>query len=132
MSDPEPTVDSILKSSGFSSSGIDRIKLGNGVVGKMTTTQMGLYVICFAGIGAGTWINNPYMIEGFVAVAFVSFLFSSIASMIFASNHPAVALLEGAELVKYRQIEMAAKDISIPSSQVNIEPTLITKAEELT
>ena len=125
MSGPDPTVESLLRGAGFSSSGIDRIKLGNGVVGKMTSTQMGLYVVCFAGVCGGVYLNIPYMMVAFGGVALLSFLFSSIAGMWFAAKYPSVALLEGAELVKYHQIEMATRDLINPPDQPNIEAPLL-------
>ena len=124
MSEQNQSIESVLKSVGLSSSSIERIKLGNGVVGKMTSSQMGLYVICFAGIGGGIWLENYTMILGFGAVAVVSFLFSSVASMWYATKYPGVALLEGAELVKYHQIEMAARDI-VPEVQENTLPPVL-------
>ncbi len=48
-----PNLEATLKALGMSASGIDRIKFGNGVVGKMATLQMVLYVVCFSAIVAG-------------------------------------------------------------------------------
>ena len=49
--------------------------------------------------------------------------------MWFSSKHPAVAILEGAELVRYHQVEMAAKGLSLPTTQPNVEPPLIEAVE---
>ena len=72
------------------------------------------------------------MIYVFGGIGFVSFVFSSVAGMWYATKHPAVALLEGVELVTYHQIDMAAKNIKIPASQPNTEPPRIDQAEERT
>ena len=125
MPDQGHDFEAILRSAGFSSSGIDRIKLGSGVVGKMTSTLMGLYIVCFACVAAGAYLNIQYMVFCGIAAAFFAFLFGSVSSMWFAKKYPAVALLEGGELVKYRQIEMATRDLPVPASQPNTEPPLI-------
>jgi hypothetical protein len=94
----------------------------------MTTTFMGLCVLCVAAIAAGAFLHIPVMIYLGLGVGFVAYLFHSVASMAYAAKNPGEALLEGGELVKYHQIDMAAKNVAIPSEQRNVQPPLIEAA----
>jgi hypothetical protein len=129
MTDPQSPLSSALRAVNFGSSGIDKIKLGSGVVGKLAATQMGLYVVCFAALVAGAVMQNPIMVFSSLGVAACGYVFGSLSSMIFAARHPDLALLEGAELVSFRQIEMAAKSIPIPPSQPNTAPPSLPPTE---
>jgi hypothetical protein len=70
----------------LSASGIDRIKFGDGVVGKQTTSLLGLCVVCFATILAGAWLHAEALIYLGLAVGAGAFLYSSITSMLFADT----------------------------------------------
>jgi ABC-type dipeptide/oligopeptide/nickel transport system permease component len=98
MTDPRSPLGSVVRAVNLGSSGIDKIKLEGGVVGKLASTQMGLYVICFGALGAGAWLQNSTMVFSSLGVAACAYVFGSLSSMIFASRHPDLALLEGAEL----------------------------------
>lgn len=130
MSDGDQIIKSALHGVGLGSAGIDRIRFGKGVVGKLTTAQMGLYVVCIATIIAGVWLRQPLMSYLGLGGAVGTFLITMAASMIFAAKNPGVALLEGAELVRYTQIEMAAKGMEIPTEQANIAPPQIWSGEQ--
>jgi hypothetical protein len=129
MQDNPPGLGSILKNLGIS--GIDKIQFGPGVVGKMTTSLMGLYVVCVVAIVAGAWMGSTPLVGLGLGAGFLGFVFKSVASMRFASKNPAAALLEGADLVRYREWESTAKGLSVPSAERNVEPPLIdvTKAD---
>jgi hypothetical protein len=133
MPEPEPPpLEAILQRVGISSSGIDRIKFGKGVVGKLATMQMGLYVVCVTVVLSAIFLREPWLAVGGIATAICSHIFSSVLSVWFAERNQAIALLEGAELVQYRQMEMAAKDLQVPVSQPNIEaPPLLVPPEAL-
>jgi hypothetical protein len=45
--------------------------------------------------------------------------------LLFAHLHPGESLLEGAELIKWRQMEIAAKDVGEIPQQPNIGPPQI-------
>jgi hypothetical protein len=124
----DATISGVLKSVGLT--GLDKIRFGEGVVGKMTTSLMGLFVLCVAVVAAGTWMQTPLMIYIALGVGIVAFIFKAVASMFYAARNPSVALLEGAELVKYHQIDMAAKNVVIPSGQENIRAPLIETTNE--
>ena len=131
MQDNPLSLGPILKNLGISAAGIDRIQFAPGVVGKMTTSLMGLYVVCVAAIAAGAWMGSTPLVGLGLGAGFLSFVFKSVASIMFASKNPATALLEGADLVRYREWESTAKGLSVPSAEPNVEPPLIdvTKAD---
>jgi hypothetical protein len=132
MQDNPPGLGSVLKNLGISASGIDKIQFGPGVVGKMTTSLMGLYVVCLATLIVGAWMGSIALAGAGLGIGFVGFVFKSVASMLFASRNPAAALLEGGDLVRYREWESTAKGLSVPSAEPNVEPPLIdvTKAND--
>lgn len=109
MTPDNSTVGGVLKSIGIGSMGLEKIKFGAGVVGKMTTSLIAflsvLGIISLSGVICGqltlTYICIPIIVFVFV--------FNHISIMIFASRHPAPAMLEGTELVRYHQVEMAAR-----------------------
>lgn len=119
----------MLKSFGPSVSGIDRIKLGRGLVGKLAGTLQALLAVCFITVVAGIFLRSPLIVLAGLAAGVVCFLLNSLFSIIFSMKYPAIALLEGAEFVKYRQLEMAAKEIPSPPSQPNIEPPALITSE---
>ena len=87
-----PGLGPILKSLGISAAGIDKIQFGSGVVGKLTTALMGLFVVCFAAIAAGAWMGSTLLVGGGLVAASFGFVFMSVASMMFANRNPAAAL----------------------------------------
>ena len=97
----------------------------------MTTSLMGFYVVCVVAIIAGAWMGSIPLVGLGLGAGFLGFVFKSVASMRFASQNPAAALLEGGDLVRYREWESTAKGLSVPSSEPNVEPPLIdvTKAD---
>jgi hypothetical protein len=131
MQDNPPGLGPILKNLGISAAGIEKIQFGPGVVGKLTTSLMGLYVVCVAAIVAGAWMGSMPLVGLGLGTGFLGFVFKSVSSMVFASKNPAAALLEGGDLVRYRAWESAAKGLSVPSAEPNVEPPLIdvTKAD---
>jgi hypothetical protein len=107
---PEP-IKSALEATGISASGLDRIRLARGVVGK-TSYVAGAAILALAAIGVV--LREPTFllaIGGIIAAVFVVYFAGVIW---FAHHHPGESLLEGAELIQWRQMEMAAKDLSLP------------------
>lgn len=98
---------------GISGESLDRIRLARGFVGKASYVA-GVALIALGGIGLrGT--DYPLAVAGMMVLVFVIYYGGSLW---FAHRHPGEALLEGAELIKWRQLEMAAKDLpSLPRQQ---------------
>lgn len=64
-------------------------------------------------LAAVAWrLNNPgylLIVAGLVVIIFAIYFFGVLW---FANRHPGVALLEGAELIQWRQMEIAAKSVA--------------------
>jgi hypothetical protein len=124
--DPDSSaVGGILKSVGIGSMGLEKIRFGTGVVGKMTTGLIAILSVLGALSLSGVILGQLPLTYICVGVCVFVFLFTQISIMLFASRHPATAVLEGAELVRYHQVDMAAKGLSLPTPQPNVEPPMI-------
>src|SRR5947209_6692982 len=103
-----PDLQDTLKSAGINASAFDRIRLARGVVGKAsyvaTAAVIGLAVVAY-GLKEPTLLIIDAIL---IAVLFVTY-FAGV--LWFAHKHPGAALLEGAELVQWRQLEMTAGDL---------------------
>lgn len=113
-----PGDDDILKTlqdAGFTAIG-SRIKLAHGVVGKTSAVALAAFtvlgVVAF-GLKGTDWLPA---IAFAVVVMFLAFFFVVID---FAKKNPGAALLEGAELVQWRRLEMGAKDLPIIPNMPN-------------
>jgi hypothetical protein len=109
-----PNVKQILEAVGVSESSLDRVRLAQGVVGKSSyvaaSALLALLVVAYSLRDSGYLLVVGILIVLLFVVYFAGVLW-------FANRHPDMALLEGAELVKWRQIEMAAKgQPSLPDS----------------
>lgn len=97
----------MLAAVGVSESSLDRVRLAQGVVGKSSyvagTALLALLVVAYSLKDSG----YLFAVACFVLILFFGY-FGGV--LWFANKHPDMALLEGAELVKWRQIEMAAKE----------------------
>lgn len=94
-----------------------RLRFGPGVVGK--SSAIGLAVLAVLGIAAWRIDNNPWLVA-FIAVAGMVFAWWLIRrSFQYAEDHPETALLEGAELVAWRQMQMSSRDVPVipPSAE---------------
>ena len=59
-----------------------------------------------------------------LVIAVALFLFYFISTQRFADKNPGVALLEGAELIRWKQVELAAKNLpSPPATPAVVDPT---------
>jgi hypothetical protein len=109
----------ILGALGFNASSLDSVRFARGVVGN-TTYVAGAALIAI-GIIAFAFNSHPEMalvLIGIVAALATLYFFGT---WIFAHLHPDLALLGGAELLKLRQLEMAAKDVQLPPNLPNVE-----------
>ena len=127
-SDPTSVQDA-LGSIGLGSLGLDKIKFGSGVVGKVTTSQIALLTLCVVGAVIGWRLDRPDLVYTSLCLGAAAFVFKTIAVMWFAAKNPAVALLEGGELVRYRDIEMATRDGNKVGSMINVTPPLLPKQD---
>jgi hypothetical protein len=109
----------ILKGVGLSESSLDKVRLGSGVVGRSSAVAL-MTMIAFCVIAYS--LRDPLYLIMLGVLAAAVFAGYFIGVLRFAAKNPDLALLEGAELVRWRQIEMAAKDHpSLPgSSQTQI------------
>jgi hypothetical protein len=113
----------ILKSA--VSLGLEKITFGSGVVGKMTTSLMAILTVVGAALLLSLALGQLPLAYICLGVCVFVYLFTQISIMLFASKHPAAATLEGAEFVRYHQVEMAAKGLALPTQQPNVEPPMI-------
>jgi hypothetical protein len=112
---PEP-VKSALRSVGVRTETLEGIRLARGVMGK-TSYVAGVALLV---LGAIAWHGgSDSLILSLLTVALFAIYY--FGSLWFAHKHPGEALLEGAELIQWRQMEMAAKDLPLPPPQPSIE-----------
>lgn len=88
--------------------GLGHIRLAHGVVGKMSVVA-GIALVALGGIAWRVATDLLLVMGGMVLIVFFVYL---VAVLWFAHRHPEQALLEGAEIIQYRQLEMAAHGIS--------------------
>jgi hypothetical protein len=116
-----------LSRAGINASALDKIRLAQGVVGKSSYVA-GAALLTLAVIAVGLRGTDLLFYLGcFVLVIFVLYF---LGVMWFAHKHPGESLLEGAELIQWRQIEMAAKDVAPAQIEKESQPALIEPAKE--
>jgi hypothetical protein len=102
-----------------------KVKLGQGVVGKTTYATVAA-VLAFGAIGWAISGASPTL--AFTICVFIFLVITAYLAAIlwYAHKNPGPALLEGAELIQFRQLEMAAKDrpAEIPSANVPPPPAI--------
>jgi hypothetical protein len=109
----------VLDQSGINASSLDRIRLARGVVGKASYVAVAA-VLALGGIAWG--LRDPiYLLVVAVLIVLVFAIYFS-GTLWFANRHPGVALLEGAELIQWRQMDIAAKTISSIENKPVSEP----------
>lgn len=94
-----------------------KVKIGQGVVGRTT----GCAIVFLAVWGLALWklSGNPWLDIPIMAAAFVItgvFVWFVRSTRDYAVKHPALAMLEGAEFVQYKQVEAQAKGLKIEGS----------------
>ncbi|MBM6583258.1 hypothetical protein ILT44_23940 [Microvirga sp. BT689] len=116
-----------LEGAGISATSVERIRLAKGVVGK-TSYVAGAALFALAVVG---WsLKDPlYQIILAVLVVFV-FIAYYFGSLWFANRHPGAALLEGAELIQWRQLEMSSKNEGALPSTPPTEPPMMIEGGE--
>jgi hypothetical protein len=102
---PEP-IKKALEAVGVSESSLDRIRLAQGFVGKASYVA-GAALLVLIAVAASLRDPVYLLIVAFLALCLFGIYF--FGALWFSHTHPDLALLEGAELIRWRQIEMAAK-----------------------
>jgi hypothetical protein len=97
-----------LKEAGISAEALDRIRLARGVVGKASYVAGAALVVLVA---VAIMLRQPDYLLAIGVLAVALFLIYFLGILWFAHRHPGVALLEGAELIQWRQMDMAVKDV---------------------
>ena len=116
-----PDINKILEGLGFQPGALSNVKLGRGVVGKITYIAGAVFAVLaiLAIRDPNTW--SMMAILGAVVVLFLTFLFSVLK---FAAANPSQALLEGAELLQWHKMNMSAKgQLPILDTEVTTDPT---------
>jgi hypothetical protein len=91
---------------------LGHIRLARGVVGKASVVA-GIALLVLGGISWRIDVGLLPIMVGAVLIAFFGYL---AAVLWFAHKHPEQALLEGAEIIQYRQQEMARGVTDLPLS----------------
>jgi hypothetical protein len=116
-----------LSKVGIGAEASDRIRLATGVVGKSSYVAVAA-LLALGAIALSLHDSLYLLILAFVVLlVFVSY-FAGV--LWFAHKHPGESLLEGAELIKWRQLEMAAKDVPKEITSTVSEPTVIGPLNE--
>lgn len=90
---------------------LERVKLGRGVVGKLTNIGLAFFGIIAIVVARS---DNPWIMGGAIVSAVAAFGFFVYRVTEFADKHPEAALLEGAEFVAYKKLQMSAKGRMLP------------------
>jgi ABC-type branched-subunit amino acid transport system permease subunit len=118
-----PESENPLQGLGIKLEGLDRIRLGRGVIGKASYVAaaaiFGLIVVALA-LRDSTLL---LIIGTLIAAVFAIYFFGALW---FSNKHPGVALLEGAELIQWRQLEVAASNptLVIENSKIDVPPLI--------
>lgn len=101
------------------------IKFGSGVLGKTSPLVGGIIVL--AGIAVTVLRNaDPYLIGGLFAATLLSVAAYIIYSFWYGVKYTAEALLEGGELIRYRELAIASNDPTMidvtPETTPNVPP----------
>jgi hypothetical protein len=102
-----PEIEKGLESAGIRASGLDRIRLARGVVGKASYVAAAA-VIALAAVAWGLRDSTFLFADAILIVLLFAAYFAGV--LWFANKHPGVALLEGAELIQWRQLDIAASN----------------------
>lgn len=102
-----------------------RICFGTGVLGRLTTNLIAILSVFGPMAVISLACGYIWIAVGCLAVCGISYLLNHASTMMFAFRNPTAALLEGADLVRVREIEMATRDLPSPGSQPNIEAPMI-------
>jgi len=109
-----PEIAAILEKCGFKAESFEKVRLGSGVVGK--TAPVAIAVSAVAAIAAFR-AQSDLLLLFIITGVFGGFFWYFRKILAFAKENPALAILEGAEFVAYKQMEVAAKDLPAPPKE---------------
>lgn len=100
-------LEELLKGFGLPSKSIDRVRLSRGVVGRTTYA-----IVAFLAVMAVAFSRaSPEWVIWLALLTAIVFVIYFVGVLLFARRYPGVALLEGAELLRWEQTQLAAKGI---------------------
>lgn len=103
-----------LEKAGIKASAVNRIRLAKGVVGKASYVAAS----AVAGLALLAWLlHDPRFVLVDAVLIFILFVSYLIGVLWFSNRHPGLSLLEGADLIQWRQLEMAAK--GLPAAELD-------------
>jgi hypothetical protein len=107
-------------------SAFGKVRLGQGVVGKISYVA----AILMTGLGVIGWTLGDGYLKLAVAVLMVLAGAGYLTSVLwYADKHPQTSLLEGADLVQWRQLEMAARDKPPLIPDANVAPPIAIESK---
>jgi hypothetical protein len=116
-----PDIRKILEESGFKVEGLDRIRLARGVVGKSSYVA-GAAMLVFAVLAMR--VSGVGLFAALIGATVVLFICYLIGILWFATKNPGLALLEGAELIQWRQMDMGVKGTPTLPNEANTSAPL--------
>lgn len=114
-----PGIQDILKGVGLSEKSLSRVKLSRGFVGRATYAVVAA-LFALAVVASRTSGDLALWVGILVAAVFLIYF---VGVLFFAWRNPGAALLEGSELITWKQIELASKEGGVlPSGPVTRDP----------
>jgi hypothetical protein len=113
-SPPTSKFEAILDSLGVQAGALEKVRLGGGVVGKISYAVIAL-ILVLGVIARQT--TDPRILIILAGGAVGVFLIYLVSILVFTARHKEFALLDGAELIAYRHLEITAKDNPNPPKQ---------------
>ncbi len=105
----------LLEKAGIKTESIFKIRLGKGVVGK-TSSVACIALVTLGGVGFKLDTDWMKLLFGIGISFLVIFYLSKILK--FAEKHPEQSLLEGSEIIQWRQMELATKELARPPEEL--------------
>ncbi len=110
MTEPDKTdISKLFNQLGIKASSLGKVRMGRGVVGKTSHVAIAFFAV-LAIIAYGT--KNDWVLAGVGLIAAAVFVWLVDRLFRFSEKNPTLALMEGAELIAWQQIEMAAKGVT--------------------
>jgi hypothetical protein len=106
-----------------------RIRLGQGVLGRLTTNLIATLSVFGSAAVISLLLGQTLVAIGCLGVCALIYILNHISTMLFAYQNPTAALLEGADLVRAQEISMASRDLPSPGYQPNIDRPVIEATE---
>lgn len=101
---------------------MQHIKLGPGVVGRTASMVWMFEAVMFAGVIAGAYEHNSWIIGGCVAAAFFGLAYALRLNHDFAKDNPIAAVTEGADFTLCQITQMGSKNKPVIEATNPIPP----------